>query len=95
MPELKIFRYEIPVDDRWHEMAVGDILHVAARRPDVVEFWAFDRIGLSRWLRVYGTGQPITDGIVAHHGTVITADGQLVWHLLQASWVSGEIVRAE
>jgi len=81
------------VDDRWHEMESGDVLHVAARTPYVVEFWAFSGgpTFRQRWLRVYGTGQPITDGIWQYHGAAITADGALVWHLLEANWVNGKI----
>jgi hypothetical protein len=90
---IKIFRYEVPVDDRWHEVESGDVLHVAARQPDRVEFWAFadGPTTRRRWLRVYGTGQPITDGIWAHLGTAMAADGRLVWHLLEANWVEGKI----
>lgn len=37
-----IHRYEIPVDDQVHQITIGHgLLHVAARRRDVVEVWAF------------------------------------------------------
>lgn len=38
-----VYRYEVPVDDRWHEITIGcdtPILHVASRHAPVVEFWA-------------------------------------------------------
>lgn len=93
---LRILRYEVPVDDRWHEIYLsGEILTVAARRPDVVEFWAYSdgSPGWCTWLRVYGTGHPITDRISRHHGTAIAAGGALVWHLLEGHGITGEIVR--
>lgn len=81
---ISIFRYEVPVDDQWHTLTLGgDIVHVAARRPDVVEVWAEhwhnSTWKLSRKFRVYGTGQPNVEGV--HVGTALAADGALVWHL--------------
>jgi hypothetical protein len=57
-----IHRYEIPVDDRWHILGLsGPVVHVASRRPNVVEVWAIRNGGpeLMRILRVFGTGQPM------------------------------------
>ncbi len=81
---ISIFRYEVPVDDRWHSIDLqGGIVHVAARQPDVVEIWAehcHNWTGkLTRRFRVYGTGQPDVEG--THIGTAIAAGGRLVWHL--------------
>lgn len=81
---ISIFRYEIPVDDREHTVRLrGRILHVAARRPDVVEIWAEHEHNTfaeqPRRFRVYGTGHPDVQG--EHVGTALAADGQLVWHL--------------
>ncbi len=80
----QILRYEVPVDDEWHAVRLqGDIVHVAARRPDVVEFWAEHHgnkgFEVDRRFRVYGTGQPCVEGV--HVGTAIAAGGALVWHL--------------
>ncbi len=85
---ISIFRYEVPVDDQWHVLELrGDVVHVAARRPDVVEVWAEHRHDstrkLTRRFRVYGTGQPDVEGM--HVGTAVAADGRLVWHLREAS----------
>ena len=85
---ISIFRYEVPVDDRWHTVPLGgDIEHVAARRPDVVEIWAEHHHNSvrvrNRSFRVYGTGQPDVEGV--HVGTALAADGRLVWHLREAS----------
>lgn len=90
-PGLKIFRYEVPVDDRWHELRIGgDPLHVAARVSSVVEFWAFEpgEYPSTRHFRVVGTGQPIPAGEnrwlnSRYHGSAITAGGAMVWHLIE------------
>jgi hypothetical protein len=85
----RIHRFEVPVDARWHRIPVaGRPLHVAARYADTVEFWALhdpNRTPEDRWFRVYGTGQPITADGWLHRGTTLTADGQLVWHLLESA----------
>ena len=82
----RILRYEVPVDDQWHvHDLAGPIVHVAARDPRVVEFWALDEDGWTRdsEFRVFGTGHPLPEGRLVHHGTVIVADGRLVWHLIE------------
>jgi len=80
----QIFRFEVPVDDRWHEIAgCSTPLHVDCRDPRIVEFWAWQREDLpARRLRVFGTGQPIPDG-THYRGTTIAPGGQLVWHLIE------------
>jgi hypothetical protein len=83
----QVFRYEVPADDHWHTVELsGPILHVAARRPDVVEFWAQTGAGLTqaRTFRVFGTGHPLPPGVaLAHRGTALAAGGALVWHLFE------------
>lgn len=85
-----IYRYEIPVDDRSHAVNMHGstrVLHVAARRPNIVEFWAeHDGPTLDRWFRVFGTGQPLPEDWMKHRyiGTALAADGQLVWHLYES-----------
>lgn len=83
----RIFRYEVPVDDEWHEVELrgGEPLFVASRRHDMVEFWAQHNDALparrARFM-VVGTGQPMPSR-AAYHGTALAAGGQLVWHLLE------------
>lgn len=80
-----IYRYEVPVDDQWHEHPLtGGIVHVAGRRRGVVEFWARQTFGpqVARRFRVYGTGHPMPSGLT-HRGTVL--DGPLVWHLMESA----------
>lgn len=61
-------RFEVPVDDRWHEVGHYDrVLAVNVDRPDVVEFWALvddqdPRPAPNHTYRVFGTGQPIPLG---------------------------------
>ncbi len=81
-----IYRFEVPVDDRWHEHDLtGPMLHVGSREGAVVEFWAHHDPGAKparRRFRVYGTGHPIEPGL-CYVGT--TADGlnkALIWHLM-------------
>jgi hypothetical protein len=78
--DATIYRYEVPVDDRWHALELtGAVLHVGARRLDVVEFWALhtDSPPHRREYRVFGTGHPLDGG--RHVGTVVHPS--LVWHL--------------
>jgi hypothetical protein len=81
-----VLRHEVPVDDTWHDVRLpGPVVHIATRRPDVVEIWTLHTDGgpeVTRTFRVYGTGQPITDA-VRHVGTAIVPGGALVWHLME------------
>jgi hypothetical protein len=86
MTARAIFRYEVPVDDKWHVHGLsGQIVHVAARTPDVVEFWAFSGAGptVDRAFLVCGTDQPLPPAAETHRGTVLAAGGGLVWHLME------------
>ena len=80
-----IYRYEIPVDDRWHPLQLsGRIVHVDCRNMHVVEVWALHTDGpvVTRHFRAYGTGHPLPPD-VQHVGTAIAPGGQLVWHLIE------------
>jgi hypothetical protein len=81
-----IYRYEVPVDDQWHLIALsGPIVHVDGRTPHVVEFWALHQGAptVERAFRVFGTGQPLPLDAGVHRGTVLAAGGRLVWHLFE------------
>lgn len=44
-----VLRYEVPVDDGWHQIdTLDDVVHVASRRADVVEFWATEPVLVRR-----------------------------------------------
>ncbi|MDX2838014.1 hypothetical protein PV377_03170 [Streptomyces ipomoeae] len=80
-----IYRYEVPVDDRWHPLQLsGRIVHVDCRDVHAVEVWAIHTNDLpeTRTFRVYGTGHTLPPD-VQHVGTAIAPGGQLVWHLIE------------
>jgi hypothetical protein len=86
----RILRHEVPVDDEWHTIRLSRYsypLHVACRTPGAVELWAVDLPGdplVDRVLRVFGTGQPLPDGVhLSHVGSAL--NGGLVWHLIDTS----------
>jgi hypothetical protein len=85
----RIFRYEVPVDDQWHHIRCGPILHVDCRHPAYVEFWAVpvddeeDDVEDHR-LRVFGTGHEM-DAELVYEGTAL-APGGFVWHLMCDPW---------
>lgn len=90
-----IYRYEVPVDGQVHAIELsGKILHVASRRPEVVEFWALSSGGVSitRRFRVYGTGHTLPEGPVTMCGTALDRD--YVWHLVDVSNVPVEVPAA-
>jgi hypothetical protein len=81
----RILRYSVLVDDCTHHFDLnGAIVHVDSRQPDVVEFWSVETGGpvIKREFTVVGTGHPYPDHW-KHVGTALTADGALVWHLIE------------
>jgi len=90
MSQRAIYRYEVPVDDQWHEiMMSGKITGTGSRRPGVVEFWALASTdpdyASPRSFRVYGTGHALPDDVRPDqlHGSVIAGGGLVVWHLVE------------
>jgi hypothetical protein len=82
----RILRWEVPVDDRPHiHQFAGPIVHVGCRNRALVEFWSQEPDGGQRQARVFqvfGTGHNLPAD-ASHIGSVITAGGQLVWHLME------------
>lgn len=82
-----VWRYEIDlVVDASPVMLVpsGPVVHVAARRPGVVELWVQvdpREPPAAREFVVVGTGHPAPDGFARHVGTALDRD--LVWHLYE------------
>jgi len=84
---MKIYRYEVPVDDQWHTIELsGRVLSTGCRKPGVVEFWAIsgENPPYERSFRVVGTGQEIPVGLMSwdHHGSVCDVNPGLIWHLI-------------
>lgn len=79
-----VYRYEVPVDDKWHAITLkGPILHVGARHMFTVEFWAIHETAKAPTtleFRAFGTGQPLERGAL-YVGTVVI--DKPVWHLFQ------------
>lgn len=88
MQQNVIHRAELPLDDRPHGIDLtGEILHAAVRRDGAVDVWYRARQDeqqhMRRSFQIVGTGQPIPLWLDRHHGTAITPDGMLVWHVLE------------
>lgn len=88
-----MLRYEVPADNADHIISLpkyADVLHVASRDVDVVEFWTevlADTLprALPRRFRVFGTGDPIPMGY-QYRGTCLAGESRrLVWHLYEGS----------
>jgi hypothetical protein len=82
---VKVYHYEVPVDDRWHAYTLsGPVVHVSCRNGvrDVVHFWALEGAGtpFAAQLRVFGTGHEVPDE-VTYRGTAIAEP--FVWHLFE------------
>lgn len=78
-------RWTVPVNDQWHQIGGGPVLHVAVRRRGIVDVWTLEGSAPSepRTVRVYGTGHPIAAADTEHIGTAL--DGELVWHVFGAT----------
>jgi hypothetical protein len=83
----RVLKWNVPVDDQWHEIGSGPVVLVACQSSvDTVQVWTDEPDSENikmRSVRVYGTGHevPLFD---EHLGSVITAMGALVWHAFAA-----------
>jgi hypothetical protein len=71
----RVLRWDVPVDDAWHEIGAGGVVHVAARgyreRPgDLVEVWTLEETAgvdtselPKRSVTVVGTGHRLPDDV--------------------------------
>lgn len=86
-PTRRALRWSVPVDDQWHQIGSGQVLHVDARSNGTVEVWTLEGSApsVARTVRVYGTGQSIAEADTEHIGTALTPGGALVWHVFGAS----------
>jgi hypothetical protein len=91
----RVLRYEVPVDDDWHTIGGGRVVHVdnrPQRFTDLhprLEVWTEEHL-LDDWpatpaltaerrVIVVGTGHQIPPAATQHLGSVL--DGPFVWHL--------------
>lgn len=89
---MKVLRYEVPVDDDWHDFELhpaSDILHVESRKAEAVELWILDRPWpgpkVTRSFRVFGTGHDVPP-LAEYRGTAIPLDFPMVaWHLFEVA----------
>lgn len=94
---MRILKVEIPIDDQWHEVSVGNgVIHVGHQREGFVTLW-FVVYGSNTpprlaSYRVYGTGheiEPLTPKggnqitIYPTYVATVQAPSGLVWHLVQ------------
>jgi hypothetical protein len=79
---VKVYKWNVPVDDHYHPIGSGKVVHVATLSAKAVSVWTEHEDGstASRPARVYVTGQPIPDN-EEHLGTVITTNGKSAWHV--------------
>lgn len=88
MPDRRMYRYTVPVDNEAHEVEMSsttDPVAVAASDGLRVEFWAecLRRAPQARRsFRVFGTGDPLPDDARWAGTCARTSDG-LVWHLYE------------
>jgi hypothetical protein len=85
----RVLRWDVPVDDKWHDIGPGPVVHVAARthreRPgDLVEVWTLeetpgvDTSDLPKCsATVAGTGHRLPDGVY-HIGSAIVPTFEIV-----------------
>lgn len=92
--EQAVLRWTVPIDGAWHTLIyAGHIVHVAARRDDIIELWTLANPGhgaVAHRLRVFGTGFLIPVSNYLHWGTAFTDGGALVWHLIEDFSMKGD-----
>lgn len=82
MPPPRVLKWSVPVDDGYHPIGSGKVCLVACQYgPDTVQVWTEETdTPVVRSAKVIGTGHNAPD-FTEHLGSVITANGALVWHL--------------
>jgi hypothetical protein len=87
---MRVLKYEVPLDDNWHEIGFGNVVLVGAKDKYVAYVWVLvDEeqkrteavMGIPktyRMARVFGTGQDVP-GSWPHIGSYVNEP--FVWHL--------------
>ncbi len=79
--ERRILKWTVPVDDQWHPIGAGEVVHVACQGGShAVQVWTVE-VGTCefRAARVYATGQPLPAD-AEYAGTALA--GGFAWHVL-------------
>lgn len=88
----RVLKWDVQVDDHNHQIGGGAVAHVECQYDHrSVQVWTLeeDDIDVFRVAQAFGTGQPLPVEAGAHLGSVVTADGALVWHLFEMDAPSG------
>ncbi len=90
---VRVFRYSVPIDGRWHPLKLSGAV-VAVGRPPLpgldrdeheVELWALhddEGAEVTRHFAAFGTGDAI-DAPCDYVGTAFGVGGRAVWHLME------------
>jgi hypothetical protein len=82
----KILKWTVPIDDKYHEVGGGPVVHVASQYGKISELqvWTQESRGTvpHRLVKVVGTGYEFHESGIAL-GSAIVSDGGLVWHLVE------------
>lgn len=91
----RILRWDIPVDDREHQIGTGRVVHAVALRHDTVTVWTVEHdlgedldMDIETYptlVRVVGTGQEWDSWMWDHQSTAPHHVSGLVWHVLTRS----------
>lgn len=80
----RVLKWTVPVDDHAHEVGSGPVCLVACQTSaEQVQVWTLESdatLGRTWLAQVYGTGHDVPEGAL-HLGSVMAADGALIWHL--------------
>lgn len=85
-----VLKWTIPVDDEWHPVGAGPVLHVASQFGKIseVQVWTEEvyetRSESITSATVIGTGHSVPDD-ADPLGSVVTSGGHLVWHVYRSS----------
>lgn len=87
---MNIYKFDMPVEENPKiEMPEGaTILHIDSQfgNPDTLQVWALctpENAPEQRQFHCFGTGHELPANPGTYLGTVLTADGQLVWHCFE------------
>lgn len=85
--DVKVLRWEVPVDDQWHNVGSGPIAMIASRDDPgaLVEVWTIQPTHehADRLVRAFGTGQPVPPDTIYLGSTLAGPGRALAWHVFE------------